>query len=115
VNLSIDVERVHAMLEGQVRKGRTAVEAAGEVRWVVGLNRDRSLASDQTHDETMQVIDQWLATQMSVSMDELSPFTLAAEEYARFLAEHVNIDVAVDPITVTENAWREWREKTGGG
>jgi hypothetical protein len=113
--LNVDVERVHAMLEGQVRKGRTAVEATGEIRWVVGLNRDSRITSNQIRDETIQVIDHWLATQMSVPLEELGPFTLVAEEYARFLAEHVNIDVPVDPITVTENAWRDWRKKTGGG
>jgi hypothetical protein len=111
VNLNVDVERVHAMLEGQVRKGRTAVEAAGEIRWVIGLEPG---SENQTRDETIQVIDQWLATQMSVSLDELSPYTLAAEEYARFLAEHVNVDVSVDPITLTDNVWREWRKRTGG-
>jgi hypothetical protein len=111
VNVSVD--DLHRSLEERMRLGRTPLEAAGEEHWWADLELARQLLSNQIHQETIQIVDEWLATYMNASPDEVGPYAMLAARYARFLAERVNIDSA-DAIGRFEEAWREWRTTRRG-
>ena len=49
--MGINVEAVHALLNTQVRKGRSPVEAAGEGRWLADVQQEQGLLSKQTREK----------------------------------------------------------------
>jgi hypothetical protein len=112
--MNVNIESVQDPLEEQVRKGRTPVEAAGEVRWLAEGQRRSELHFDQTHQDMIQVIDEWLADKMGVPEDEVGPFVMVADAYAQFLGERVSFEASANPIGMVEVAWHEWRATTGG-
>ncbi len=111
--MNVNIESVQDTLEEQVRKGRTPVEAAGEVRWLAEAQRGQ-LHSDQTHQDIIQVIDEWLADKMGVPEEEVGPFVKVADAYAQFLGERVRFETSANPIGMVEVAWHEWRATTNG-
>jgi hypothetical protein len=114
---NINVKAVHNALEDQVRKGRSAVEAAGESRWMADVELKNQLHAPSTHAELVGVIDEWLAEKVGVPIDEIGPYAMAAQSYANFLAERVQFadPQSPHPIAQLESAWQEWRQTRGGG
>jgi hypothetical protein len=111
VVVNLNVQKVHARLEERLRMGRTAVEAAGEVRWITDAQQREGLLSKGTHDEVIGIIDDWLACKMEVSRDDVAPYSRLAASYARHLTETVNInDYSRLPTAQIEVAWRQRRE-----
>lgn len=111
--MNINTEALQNRLEERARKGRTPLEAAGETRWLTELERSRGLLSNETLQEVIQVIDEWLATKMNLTAADVGPYAMMAAEYARFLGERVSIDIKSNPTAMIDNAWREWRETRG--
>lgn len=80
--MNVNVEAVHDMLDTQVRKGRNAVEAAGEGRWLAEVHQEQGILSRQARDETITVVNEWLATQLGVRPEKVDLYTFVAEFYA---------------------------------
>jgi hypothetical protein len=112
--MNINVKAVHDMLDDQIRKGRTPVEAAGEARWLADVEQEQGILSRQTRDEEIGVINQWLAAEVDVAPEELNLYTYVAELYAGFVKERVQFGPNDQPIAMLEGAWREWRKTTRG-
>jgi hypothetical protein len=113
--VNVNVESLQALLEERLRRGRHPWEAAGELRWLKGLERSHGVLSKQTHDEMVEVIDGWLAAEMNFPEDELAGPRMVAEMYARFLEEKVDISsLDPPPWTALDAAWRAWRERAQG-
>lgn len=108
---NISVESVQSTLEQQRRKGRSAPEAAGEVLWLANVQQDMSLLSNESHENMSEVVDEWLARELNVPIDQLGPFRFEATEYAKFLRERVNLAPPTNPYTAVDQAWVAWREK----
>jgi hypothetical protein len=110
--MSINAQAVHDMLDTQVRKGRTLAEAAGEGLWQAEVNQQLRILSRASHDEMINVVNEWLAAQ--VSPEDVALYTLVAGLYARFPTERVRFGPGEEPIAMLEDAWREWRRTMGG-
>src|SRR5207247_1046768 len=109
-SMNINVKAVHDMLDAQVRKGRTPVEAAGEGRWLADVQQEQGILSRQTRDEEIGAINEWLAAQVNVAPKELDLYTYVAELYASFVKERVRFGPNDQPIAMLDGTWREWRD-----
>src|SRR5206468_2525022 len=97
-----------------VRRGRTAVEAAGEVRWLVESFQIEGATSRATTDEAIAVIESWLAETMGEPPEKGGIHFLGAkaEMYAQFLAKKVTIQrLDPPPQDQIDSAWKEWRKQ----
>lgn len=110
---NVNIEAVRDHLQERVRHGRTPVEAAGEVRLLNELQASQGVLSNETRNELISVIDEWLADAMDVSADEVAPYSVMSAEYAQFLVERVSIDVKSNPLLMIDAAWAEWRKTRG--
>jgi hypothetical protein len=95
-------------LSSRLSLGRSKPEAAGEHIWITNLQQSSGLLSRQTQGEVIEVIDRWLVEGMSESLAKVSRYV--ARNFARYLAEHVNIDdystLASTQIDLALRAWR---------
>lgn len=78
--MNVDIEAVRASLDERIQMGRSPVEGAGEILWLTQKQQDMDVLSKQTGAEITEVIAAWLAEQMRVSVDEVGPYILAAEQ-----------------------------------
>ncbi len=60
--VNVNIQAVQDRLEERVRKGRTPLEGAGELRQLAELQWSQEVLSNETHKEMIQVVDEWLAT-----------------------------------------------------
>ncbi len=106
--MNVDARALQTRLDERVRLGRTRVEAAGEVRWLVELEQRMGILSEARSADAMQVIEDWLAK------EDIGAGMLA-DRYARFLDERVRIKrLNPPPWDHIDVAWNEWRTQGGG-
>lgn len=111
--MNVNVEALRDSLDLRVQKGRTPIEAAGEERWMARLERDLGVLSNQTVSEREQLIDEWLAQQLGISVEKVGPAVVEADLYADFLMSQLDIE---DP-TVTlklDSTLAAWRRQHQG-
>ena len=112
--MNVNVKGVQNMLQSQVRKGRTPVEAAGEGRWLAESQQEQGLLSKETRDDEIKVTNDWLAAEAGASPQECELYAFVAGLYASFISERVRFGPGEDPITALEDIWLEWRKATRG-
>jgi hypothetical protein len=114
VHGNTNVDAVRSGLDSQVLKGRSAVEAAGELLWLTEQERANGVLSSETESDRTDVILEWLADELNVTLDDLGPSLAIARMYAAFLSDEVDIkEFANPPAANVDKAWREWREAGG--
>src|SRR5215211_7459540 len=102
---NVNAEAVQDMLEERVRRGRTPIEAAGEVLWLADLYVNQKLLSGRTQNEMNQVVSEWLMSTINLSTDEIRPYQMMAAEYARFLAQRARIDTTRNAMAMIDDGW----------
>jgi hypothetical protein len=112
--MNVNPEVIHRMLEAEKAKGRSNVEAAGLALWLRNEEHARGILSEQTRQEAVGVILDWLAADVGEPREEASVYITAAEHFAGFLRENVDIDVPEFPDAKIGRALREWRRSGPG-
>jgi hypothetical protein len=101
--MRVDAEALRNRLEARVRHGRTPSEAAGEVRWLVEVERRMGVLSSTKSDAATSAIDEWLA-------QTTEPEGALADAYARFIDERVQARLLnPPPWDQIDVAWTDWR------
>jgi hypothetical protein len=112
--MNVNPEAIHRMLEAEKAKGRSNVEAAGLALWLRNQEQSRGILSEQTRQEAEGVILDWLAADVGEPREEAGVYITAAEHFAGFLGENVDIDVPELSDVKIERALRGWRRSGPG-
>jgi hypothetical protein len=105
--VNVDPQALRERLEERVDRGRTAAEAAAELRWLVQLEQTMGILSEEAGAAASTVIDDWVA-RADVAAEAL------ADRYARFLDERVRLKTMdPPPWDRIDVAWTEWRRQGG--
>ena len=88
MSVNLDVIRWH--LESYERRGRSAAEAAGEWKWMLGRDaRSKIIGEESRRQQGVDAIDGWLEEKTG---DRFPAAKLIADGYADFLARSITIE-----------------------